>query len=299
MGGALTIENAAMRVSLLPDYGARVTSLVDKSNGRDWIDQGGQSRNVGEDAVYGRAEAVGWDECFPTISPWDAGMTMWKRPLRDHGDLWGRPWSVDQHSPTAVATSYATAEFNFARSLTLDGTHLRVGYRVDNRTREDMPYLWALHGLLAVSPADRIVPPGVDHVAATYLALNGKMLDAPTLNWPDTNDVLSFPLDSVQPASRSFAGKFYVGNMASHVAAVGHDDQWLLVGWDGQIDAIGLWFNYGAWPEPPGTHHIALEPTSAPVDHLGQALDAGLAAWLKPGETRAWTITMTLAKDAP
>ena len=295
----ISIENTAMRVSLLPEYGARVTSLLDKASGRDWIDQGGPSPNVGEEAVYGRLEAAGWDECFPTISPWAAGETMWKRPLRDHGDVWGRPWTLDAHSATSARTSYVTDEFRFTRTLTLEGAQLRVGYEAENRTREQMPYLWALHGLLTVTTADRIVLPDVEQVTATYLALDGKTLEVPSLSYPDTNGVLPFSLDRVQPASRRFAGKFYLGGMHNRVAAVGHDSQWLLLGWDQHIDALGLWFNYGAWPELPGTHHLALEPTTAPVDHLGQALDAGTAVWLKPGESKAWTITMTLAKDAP
>ena len=34
----------------------------------------------------------------------------------------------------------------------------------------------------------------------------------------------------------------------------------------------GLWLNYGGWPTPGDMHHLAVEATTAPVDHLGQAL---------------------------
>ena len=95
MDTSVVIENEAMRIVLQPEYGARVVSLLDKASGRDWIFAGPQSRNTGEAAVYGGDEAVGWDECFPTISPWDASATGWKRRLRDHGDVWGRPWRRD------------------------------------------------------------------------------------------------------------------------------------------------------------------------------------------------------------
>src|SRR5664279_4148592 len=86
------IENDKLRVGIAPAYGARVVSLLDKTSGREWITQGVRSGNTGEDAVYLGAEAVGWDECFPTVGPWDASATPWRRRLRDHGDLWGRPW---------------------------------------------------------------------------------------------------------------------------------------------------------------------------------------------------------------
>ena len=104
---AISIENDALRVDVLPGYGARVSSLVDKASGRDWIFPGGQSSNTGEAAVYSRDEAVGWDECFPTVGAFEAGATPWKRRLRDHGDLWGRPWRIDSAIPTQLSTTYA------------------------------------------------------------------------------------------------------------------------------------------------------------------------------------------------
>ena len=98
MPGAVTIESEAMRVAVLPAFGARVVSLLDKCSAREWMFEGGQTSDTGEDAVYGADAAVGWDECFPTVSPWDASQTAWQRRLRDHGDIWGRPWTVDAHA---------------------------------------------------------------------------------------------------------------------------------------------------------------------------------------------------------
>lgn len=293
----IVLDNGRIAVGVLPDFGGRVVSLVDGVSGREWIDQGTPSTNIGETATYGRAEATGWDECFPTISPWNGTATMWGRPLRDHGDLWGRPWQVTEQNSTALDAEMTTAEFRFRRRLELDGASLRADYEVENRTGNEMPYLWALHGLLAVSHQDRIVLTGVGEVAATYLALDGRVLVEDRLAWP-APEALPFALDQVQPAQRNFAGKFYAHGIAGRRAAIGHGQQWLTISWGEAIDDLGLWLNYGAWPEPPGTYHVALEPTTASVDHLGQALDAGSARWLQPGATDTWTITLTLSKDA-
>lgn len=292
------IESDAMGVGVLPDYGARVVSLVDKASGRDWIFGGGQSPDVGEDAVYGGGEAVGWDECFPTVAPFDAADTAWKRRLRDHGDLWGRPWSVESKTNTSLSTAFQSAQFRFGRTLEVAGRTLRASYTLENRTSEDMPFLWALHALLAVTPRDRIVLPGVTEVNGTYLSLAGTRIEGASVPWPDTADVLGFPLDQVQPASRRFAGKFYAAGIASRSASVGHGDEWLTIRWDEAIDDLGIWLNYGAWPSVPGSHHIALEPTTGSADHLGQALVAANPATVVPGATAAWTITLTLAKEA-
>lgn len=287
-----------MSVSVLPDYGARVVSLVDKASGRDWIFGGGQSPNVGEDTVYGGDEAVGWDECFPTVAPFDAADTVWKRRLRDHGDLWGRPWSVESRTDTSLSAAFQSPQFRFGRTLEVAGRTMRASYTLENRTSEDMPFLWALHALLAVTPRDRIVLPDVAEVEGNYLSLAGTPLKRASVPWPDAAGALGFPLDEVQPASRRFAGKFYAAGMASRRVSVGHGDEWLTIKWDEAIDDLGIWLNYGAWPSAPGTHHIALEPTTGSADHLGQALVSGNPTIVAPGATAAWTITLILAKEA-
>lgn len=290
--GVSFLENDSLLVAVAPDYGARVTSLFDKASGREWIAQGRQSSNTGEDAVYLGDEAVGWDECFPTVSPFDASNTSWGRRLRDHGDLWGRPWQVDEQSATALTLSYTDKQFRFTRELRLDGAALVARYRAENLSADPLPYLWALHGLLAVTERDSIELPGVETVSATYLSLGGKSLAVPSIAWSKPNGVLPFTLDKVQPTSSVFAGKFYASGVAGRAARVGHAGQWLEIAWDGSIDHLGIWLTYGGWPGPGGHHEIALEPTNAAGDHVGHAIDAG-AAPLAPGEGRDWRVTLT------
>ena len=294
----VVIESEAMRVGVLPAYGARVVTLLDKRTGREWLQQGGQSANTDEGADYLADEAVGWDECFPTVSPWDATNTPWQRPLRNHGDLWGRPWTIDSQTASALTTSYVAPAFRFSRMIGVEGAQLTATYTVVNRSQAPLPYLWALHGLLIVTPEDRIVLPDVATVTATYLTLDGRTGRTPSFAWPDTDGVLPFALDEVQPASRNFAGKLYASNIAGHRAVIGHGEQYLVIGWDEAIDHLGIWLNYGAWPSAGGGHHIALEPTTAAADHLGEALATGNAVTLAPGASTSWTISMTLSKDA-
>lgn len=289
---SIFIENPNLRVGVTPDYGARVVSFIDKLSGREWIAQGSESANTGEDAVYLGDEAVGWDECFPTVSPCDASATAWGRRLRDHGDLWGRPWRVDAASAETLALSYADRQFRFSRELSLRGAALVASYAVENLSGEPLPYLWALHALLAVTPGDRIELPGVDKVRATYLTLGGAMRSIPELGWAGRSDPLPFSLDEVQPATAAFAGKFFASGLRS--ARVGRPGQWLEIGWDNSIEDLGIWLTYGGWPAPGGHQEAALEPTSSSADDLGDAIAAG-AVPLAPGERRNWRVTLTLA----
>lgn len=286
------IENDALRVGVATHYGARVVNLIDKATGRDWVTQGGESTQTGEDARYSSPEAVAWDECFPTVSAWDASATGWGRRLRDHGDLWGRPFSVEALSETALTTSLTTHQFRFTRALTLNGPRLTADYSVVNLSDKPLPYLWALHALLAVTPPDRIVIPGLAKVKGSYVSVGGKQIEARELSWPDTNGKVPFRLDEVQPRSSNIAVKFLADGSGGS-ASVGHPGQWLEIAWDSSIKDIGLWYTYGGWPQAGGHQEIAIEPTTSEADHLGQAIDKGFVP-LKPGEQRNWQVTLTV-----
>ncbi|MEO8758868.1 MAG: hypothetical protein ABI398_14090 [Devosia sp.] len=290
-----TIQSQDVRVEVDPLFGARVLSLIDRRSGRDWMAKGPKSLQVGEDAVYLADEAVGWDECFPTVARWDASDTSWGRRLRDHGDLWGRPWALKAQSEDSVTLSYSDKAFRFTRRLSIHKAVLTAEYAVENIADAPLPFMWALHGLLAVTPDDRTSLPGVDSVASSYVSLNGSPIEAPRLAWPGANSALGIALDAVQPVSSHFAAKLYASHIASARASVGGRNGWLDIGWDNrELGHLGLWLNYGGWPSPGNIHHLALEPTTAPVDHLGQALEQGSAVILAPASISSWSVTLTL-----
>lgn len=288
---AVTIENKSVRVVVLPGFGARVVSLVDKTTGRDWMAPGGISQNTGEDAVYSVDEAVGWDECFPTVSRWDASATVWGRNLRDHGDLWGRPWRIESATPTSLHTIFAGANFRFGRRLSLDGRRLMASYDVENTGDAPLPFLWALHALLITQPGEEIDLPGADKLAVTFLSLDGQRIDIAELPWPGSGTALPFPISQVQPIESRFMGKLFAPHQKQ--ASVGGANGWLDLAWDG-VEHLGIWLAYGAWPSPGSIHHVALEPTTDPLDHLGQVPDRGQTLPISPGETRTWQVEMTL-----
>lgn len=288
----LTIENDVLEVVVTPGFGARVVSLIDRRTGRDWMARGGVSTSVGEDAAYGVGEAGGWDECFPTVSRWDATHTPWARQLRDHGDLWGRAWRVEDHTPATLKTTFEGALFRFTRTLALEGATLEAAYAVENTGSAPLPFMWALHALLATRPGETLRLPGMTEVDAAYLAANGRRLPPGRLAWPMGRADLPFAIGEVQSSEARFAAKLY-GTRAG-AASVGGPDGWLDLTWEGVSD-LGIWLTYGGWPSPgSGIHHVALEPTTAAVDHLGQAIERGKAAVLPPGETKEWRVAMTL-----
>ena len=247
---------------MAPGYGARVVSLLDARSGRDWLAQGGFSNNVGDDAIYLDQEAVGWDECFPTVGRFDAP-APWNRRLRDHGELWGRPCKVTHRSADHVTTCFDHPLFAFTRTLRCSGREVSADYLLRNRSAEPLPFLWAAHILLAALPGERMSLGSHSPGETDYLVTSPK-LQQKALNWLGPNPTLGFDLDTVQPIETGFAAKLYVAEMASCTARVGSRNGGLRISWSPPWTSLGIWLNYGGWPAAGVAHHIAFEPTTHP-----------------------------------
>ncbi|MEQ1899252.1 MAG: hypothetical protein ABL866_00815 [Devosia sp.] len=282
-----------MQVDVCPGYGARIGSLIDLRTGREWISGGQRSPETGAGAAYLADEARGWDECFPTVEPWDATGTGWARPLRDHGELWGRPWTVLDHDRGSLSVRFETEQFAFVRRLHLVGQRLACHYEARNKSPLALPFVWAQHALLAVTPSDRIVLPEVGTLASPYISKQEVELRPGNVPWPGSSQEVGLALDRVQPASAGFAGKFFAA--ARGIAAIGDQKGSLQFTWDKNVlPFLGVWLNYGGWPQPGDIHHVALEPTTSPTDSLGDALAAGTSRQLRPGQSESWTVELRL-----
>ena len=289
----VSLENSKMSVSLVPDFGARIVALCDKRTGRDWIAAGASFGSAADDAGYGAREATGWDECFPTVGQCVASGGG---AQRDHGDLWGRPWTVTKASRTMLAAHFARPDYRFARTLLLAGGGLDCQYQVDNISNAPLSYLWAMHALFSLTPGDRIDLPAGTPCQTTYRS-DGQA--ASTVAWPDG---AAFPLSLVQPVERAFAAKLLIDRGPEQGIRIGDTTGSLLITAERQLSgSVGLWLCYGGWLSCQSVHQVAIEPTSAPADDLAAAEAMGRAVTIPPGRSATWWTKLALGPglDAP
>lgn len=284
----LTLSNDTLAVTVAPDFGARVTGLVDLRNGRNWLVSGPKCGNRDDTAVFGAAEANGWDECFPTVAPCDSA--EWARALRDHGDIWGRKTDccATDHSLTFA---YCDDRFKFQRKLHLNGAFLDIEYQVENTGVDQFPYLWSQHCLLATTPTDRLFMDGAETFNVTGF-IGG---DAPAeFKWPNLST--QHPdLQTIEPITAGWAIKAYAPVAKAIRTGVHGETGSISFVWSGsQVPYVGLWLDYGAWPDDGPVHQIAIESTTAPADHLAGALASDTARWLASGEQHRWSMSIHL-----
>lgn len=292
-GPSVELANDRIALSLNPDFGARVTSFTDRRTGRQWLVDGHPCEGGGDDdAAYRGREARGWDECFPTVAP--CAHPAWGGPLRDHGALWGRPWAVERDG-AALHARVRGPGFRFERRLTLEEATVVARYRVDATGDHALPYLWSQHCLLAARPGERIRLNGTAGPARlTGGSALQEAIPASAFTWPD----LPSPrrdLSLVGAADEGLALKAYLGLAGQASAELSGPSGGIRFSVDAAtVPALGLWLDYGGWPEEAPVHQVAIEPTGAAADDLVSAEALGQARWLKPGAPHEWSVRITL-----
>ena len=285
----VTLQNNVMRVVVAPGAGARVVSLMDVRTGREWLAKGAPPLRPGSGASYGLEEAAGWDECFPTVAP----CTFGGFALRDHGEVWGRPWDIEASEPLHLATVFRSDAFVFRRVLQLVDTTLIARYRLTNPSPKPLAASWAMHPLFGLKKGETIELDSVSALAPTYLSTQPDASRFTPIPWPAGDARLPFALAEVQGADANFAGKFFAIGVGTH-ARIGGASEFIDLRWRG-INHLGLWLAYGGWPTTNEIVHVAIEPTTSPCDSLAEAMSqyddlVTLAAF----GTREWEVDLTL-----
>jgi hypothetical protein len=320
----LELANDRVRIVVCPALGARVLSLVDLWTGREWLVPGeppaaGPGGDApawsGRDAAYAGAVAFGWDECLPTVASCPDPADPAGAPLRDHGELWGRPAEVSSQGAVLAAAwaaehrSGAPGPYGFTRRLRLDGPRVIAEYELENRGTDELPVVWSMHPLLALEPGARLEVEGLVSVRVTH-ATGLPIAPVPgRADWPETpgTDGRPVALDVVREAGAGTALKAFGGweLYGSWDAATGEglpgvagvvqpDGARLDLTWYAPIAPnLGIWADDGGWPVEPDAPRVqhALEPTTSPDDDLASAIEAGRALVLAPAERVAWSAT--------
>ncbi len=163
---ALVLETPAMRVITVPEKGAKIVSVFDRSTGHEWLlpPKNGHFPQPVYGAVFVEQDMSGWDEMFPTIDRcrYPLRGAYFDANLPDHGEVWALPWQVDESSRSAICLSVTgrTLPYILSRELRFsDERTLRLSYEVINAGSEPLSLLWAAHPQFAADEATRIMLP--------------------------------------------------------------------------------------------------------------------------------------------
>jgi hypothetical protein len=294
----VTIENDSLELEVWPQFGAKITSLVDKSDHFDLLFNYPSeipAEPLEYDRPYAKGWYAGWDECFPAISPSKyAGYPYDGIPVPDHGEVWALP-TVATPTRHGITTMWYGLRFGYrlTRKLSLDGPRITCEYTLQNLAPYDFRFVWALHPLMTMTaPVEIDLPDGgpfrLSHDAA------GHAVDQ-DFTWPHgPNDENFSRLDDALPKNRGW--KLYSTRPISHPLTIHYPTRSRRATIEYHSpDAMpaywGIWINTGGW----GAHnHFAIEPTTGRYDQLDRAIKDHSAGKVDAMGQRTWSISISL-----
>jgi hypothetical protein len=298
MSNPVTIENDAIRMQVWPQFGGKVTSVVDKADGFDLLFSypAELPQTSTYDIPYARGWYAGWDECMPAIAeskyighPYDGTI------VPDHGELWGIPVTTAVPTKDGITTVWHGLRFAYrlTRKLYLDGSTVVADYTLANLAPFEFKFVWAMHALMSVaSPVELDL--GDRPLFKWSHDAQGTEFQQP-FDWPRTfeGEDLSKPCElpprrgwKVFSADRIESPLVVRYPTRSRTVRIEYSSE------DGLASYWGIWINTGGWV---AQRHFAVEPTTGRFDQLDRAVKDGSCGTVGPLSRRNWSVRWNLA----
>ena len=184
----VTLENAFLRIQILPEAGAKIWQITYLPLGEDLLWNNPRTAPA-RHAIHARYDDVwsgGWDELFPN----DEETVIRGERYPDHGEFWTGVWSYETRLTEAAASitlrfKTPISSISIEKTITLRAgsasIHFDHGFRNDSAS--SFPFLWKLHPAFRVTPQHRIDFPRMTVVREPAFA--GTLGDAPLeFPWP-------------------------------------------------------------------------------------------------------------------
>jgi len=297
-GPELIMQTDTLRATVLPALGGKIASLQ-WLPGKVELLQAPLAPYAARTLTMGfdESDASGFDECLPSVAACAVATPQGTAHVPDHGDFWRLEWdAVQGGNEIRMAATGVSLPFRFERTVRLEGDTLGLSYRVRNAGREPAHYAWSAHPLFAVDRGDRIaLPSSVTQVQVEGSARQRLGPRRSRHAWPQTTSERreAIDLSTAGGIDDGIGDKLFTEAPAEGWAAVERVQHRLRI--EVQFDPqrspwLGLWLCYGGWPEsrPSRQQCVAIEPCTAPVDSLAEAIAAGQARRLELGKSDDW-----------
>jgi galactose mutarotase-like enzyme len=304
---SLVLENDELRMVVVPETGARIVSLLDKTRGVEWLvspQESNPTRRLDYGADFNSQTPGGWDEMFPTIlaEAYPVPGAYSGVNLPDHGEVWTLAWKNAGSAGREVklVVEGHALPYRLVRSLSFTGHRtVRFDYEAANLGDAPLWYIWAAHPQLACPTGTKIVLPDEVTQVVNVLPLEWGEQWGPagTMNaWPVllAQDGCAYHQDVVGAPSRKSGRKFYIPpeQHISRAGLVQPAGSSLWMEWDPvQLPYCGVWIDEGALNQ---VASVAIEPITGYYDSLSTAWKNQRLAKIEPGTAVSWQLSVTL-----
>jgi len=309
---AVTIENELLSVTLLPDKGADIYSLIYKPRDLDvlWKSPAGlRPKGAGIETSSGNSHVSwldhyegGWQGIFPNGG---SACSYKGAPLSFHGEASVSAWDYRIVSKSAskitveFTVNLARSPFKLVRLVTVESRLARVVMeeKITNTAEEEMHYMWGHHPALGAPFIDagcRLHVPARGVETHDVEIATSRILPGVSGSWPMLNgrDEQTIDLSVMPSRDQRISELHYISELQDGWYGITNSKYNLGFGlvWPKEVFQY-LWY----WLELKGSfghpwygrsYVMALEPfTSVPGNGLERAIEKGTAPVLGPQES--------------
>lgn len=300
----IRMESDAIALTIIPESGAKLQSIVDRKTGQEILFQSKRERF--RRAAYGDSfplgDMSGFDEVFPTIDECFYPAGPWKGTLiPDHGELWTLPWDcVVENGSLRLSVHGVKFPYRMEKRVEfLRDDCFRMSYRVENFSDFDLTSIWCPHPFFSADEHSRVIlPPSVKRVISTCPLENKLGVYGSIHAWPVTQvaDGTLYDISDVMNPP-------YVGKCEKFYAVDPIDEGWCALQNSQTGYTVGLSYPVeklpylGVWEGiVEGCYVAALEPVTGAFDRLDLAVLAGKAGLIRAKSSDEWYLNVTLGQ---
>jgi len=287
---AVELENNWLKLSILPDVGAKIYDLISKRTGRNllWHNPRIAPQPYPIEGNFDNYWCGGWDDGFPTCDECDHGGEHYP----NLGELRSVRWTVEAagvKGGQAVARLSSFGPISPVRAektiiLAGDAPVVRMRNAITNLGPLPLDFIWGTHPALDPTPETILRVPArtgiVGQSSDPKLGKPGQRYAWPMLETPAGHTDMS--------RVQGFEAKICCGHYATDLEAGWYavEDERTGAGFALKFPVdvcpyLWMWLVYGGWR---GYHHVILEPwTSCPMN-LAEAVRQKTHRHLEPGE---------------
>jgi hypothetical protein len=276
----LIIENEKIRAVLMPEFGARILSLIYKPTETEFVWHNPKVPVMKPTYRPEFEDMSGLFDCLPTCE--NCTFKKWNLPL--YGEVASEPWRLVKTEKTPRAITVRLQRklpvyplmVNKTFTLKKNDSMVELNYKLTNLSDDKLEYHYSGHNTLLINPYYRIIlPPEVTKVKRGMAITDrlGKLGDE--ISWPlaTDKDGKTIDISKVGQPCEGTGENLYTSKL---------NDSWAVALNESRKEAIGfsfpakllpyilVWINWGGYL---GHYHIALEPSSGRPDNLDVAVN--------------------------
>ena len=303
----VTLTNGLIQVTVLPQIGGKMASLIRAQSGREFLLQPPERpyRPGSYGARFEDYDTSGFDESLPTIAACEYPEGRFTGvALPDHGELWSIPWQYElRDGELRLQATGRRLPYVLRKCVRLENETVVIGYELESMSESPFQYLWSAHPLLNIESGCRIILPSeVSRLLINSSHRNRLGSPGDMCGWP-IHAANGIDLSTVDSRADCTADKLFTGRLAEGWCALHYpsSDESICLRFDPEtVPHLGIWICQGGWPSDGAGHFtVALEPCTSSHDSLVEAMTSGECELLSPRSSKRWELRIEVRQALP